>query len=82
MGPPLHPGGPAAPHREPPTSLAPPTFNAISSDEREAAAKARLDAYITRAVEAAPPLTPEQRARLAVLLAPPLVGSAEPLSIP
>jgi hypothetical protein len=29
----------------------------------------RLDAYITKVVDAAPPLTSEQRARLAVLLA-------------
>lgn len=43
-------------------------------DEREAAATARHDAYITKLVDAAPPLTPEQRVRLAVLLAPPLVG--------
>jgi hypothetical protein len=37
------------------------TFNAMTtSEEREAAAKARLEAYITKVVDAAPPLTSEQ----------------------
>jgi hypothetical protein len=34
-------------------------------------AAAKLDAYIQRVIAEAPPLTPEQRDRLAVLLRPP-----------
>lgn len=37
---------------------------------KPATARADLDAYIRALVDTAPPLKPEQRARLAVLLAP------------
>lgn len=37
---------------------------------KDAREKAELDAYIKRLVDAAPPLTPEQRAKLATLLKP------------
>lgn len=40
---------------------------AIAEARRELAA-AKLEDYITRTVDAAPPLTPEQRERLAALL--------------
>ena len=36
--------------------------------DREAKAKARLDAYVKKVVDQAPPLTDEQAARLAALL--------------
>jgi hypothetical protein len=38
--------------------------------EREAARKAEMQEWIEREVAKAPPLTPEQRAKLAVLLRP------------
>lgn len=51
------------------------TFRPMTTqDDRELAAKARLDAYVKKIVDAAPPLTPDQRSRLAVLLASPHAG--------
>jgi len=46
---------------------------AVSEEEkrrREAKVKARIDAYIKGLVDQAPPLTNEQRARIAALLHP------------
>ncbi len=40
------------------------------TDARRSLAEAKLAAYITETVNAAPPLTNEQRARIACLLAP------------
>lgn len=37
---------------------------------------ARLEDYIARSLDAAPPLTTDQRQRLAALLAPPVAGGA------
>lgn len=41
-----------------------------SAAEREARRRRELDEHIARVVAAAPPLTPEQRDRIAVLLRP------------
>jgi hypothetical protein len=38
--------------------------------ERERQEQERIDAWVRREVDKAPPLTPEQRAKLAVLLEP------------
>jgi hypothetical protein len=46
--------------------------------ERDRQQQERIDAWVRRVVDKAPPLTPEQRAELAVLLEPVRIKPSDP----